>query len=179
MKLADGALRKVTVTDADGGRLAGKVSADKRTWTSERVSAPGTAYTVRATAARGGTAKGSFTKARRRQGQQADARARHRPPRQRFVRLRREEGRAQPPPAEGGRAPTTPVSPPPGDLQGPPHGVFVDIPTQTPHTEPRCRSHPSEPPAGRTPFPSCSTASSACPRRPRHPLCSGFRSADC
>ncbi|MFJ6573222.1 Ig-like domain-containing protein [Streptomyces sp. NPDC091292] len=63
VKLADGALKEVAVTDADGGRLAGKVSADGRTWTSERVAAPGTAYTVRATAEDGGTAKASFTTA--------------------------------------------------------------------------------------------------------------------
>ncbi|HET6356553.1 L,D-transpeptidase family protein [Streptomyces sp.] len=41
-------LTSVTVTDADGHKLAGKVSADGSTWTSFRKAAPGTAYRVTA-----------------------------------------------------------------------------------------------------------------------------------
>ncbi|MFJ8588974.1 Ig-like domain-containing protein [Streptomyces sp. NPDC093595] len=53
---AAGRLTSVTVTDAEGRRLAGKVAADGRTWLSERRAVPGTAYTVTAaTRSRGGT----------------------------------------------------------------------------------------------------------------------------
>lgn len=44
----DGTLTSVTVTDARGGHLAGGLSRDGRTWTSDRNAAPGTAYTVKA-----------------------------------------------------------------------------------------------------------------------------------
>ncbi|MFH9296875.1 Ig-like domain-containing protein [Streptomyces sp. NPDC017520] len=53
-----GSLTSVTVTDADGRRLAGKVAADGRSWVSDRKSAPGTAYEVTAaTRSVGGTAR--------------------------------------------------------------------------------------------------------------------------
>ncbi|MEU0658477.1 L,D-transpeptidase [Streptomyces lavendulocolor] len=61
--LAEGELRQVTVTDSKGGTLAGKVSADGRTWTSTRKAAPGTAYTVVARSAAGGTAEAGFATA--------------------------------------------------------------------------------------------------------------------
>ncbi|MFE7772654.1 Ig-like domain-containing protein [Streptomyces sp. NPDC057445] len=64
---AGGSLTSVAVTDADGHRLTGKVSADGTTWTSSRKVAPGTAYTVTAaTRTKGGTtgtAKTSFATA--------------------------------------------------------------------------------------------------------------------
>ncbi|MFG3493965.1 Ig-like domain-containing protein [Streptomyces sp. NPDC047928] len=41
-----GTLVAVTVTAPDGGVLTGRVSADGRSWTSDRKAAPGTAYTV-------------------------------------------------------------------------------------------------------------------------------------
>ncbi|WP_031070777.1 L,D-transpeptidase [Streptomyces sp. NRRL S-118] len=54
---ADGRLTSVTVTDAKGRELAGKVAADGRSWISERKAVPGTAYAVTAaTRTRGGTA---------------------------------------------------------------------------------------------------------------------------
>ncbi|MEU2068825.1 L,D-transpeptidase [Streptomyces anulatus] len=53
-----GSLTSVTVTDAEGRRLAGKVAADGRSWVSDRKSVPGTAYEVRAgTRSLGGTAR--------------------------------------------------------------------------------------------------------------------------
>ncbi|MGA5406881.1 Ig-like domain-containing protein [Streptomyces lavendulocolor] len=61
--LTEGELRQVTVTDSKGGTLAGKVSADGRTWTSTRKAAPGTAYTVVARSAAGGTAEAGFATA--------------------------------------------------------------------------------------------------------------------
>ncbi|MEU0664875.1 Ig-like domain-containing protein [Streptomyces lavendulocolor] len=61
--LTEGELRQVTVTDSKGGTLAGKVSADGRTWTSTRKAAPGTAYTVVARSATGGTAEAGFATA--------------------------------------------------------------------------------------------------------------------
>ncbi|MFF0738911.1 Ig-like domain-containing protein [Streptomyces sp. NPDC004111] len=63
----DGRLTSVTVTDEKGGRLAGQLAPDGRTWTSRRKAAPGTAYTVAAaTQSPGGTAgtsRSSFTTA--------------------------------------------------------------------------------------------------------------------
>ncbi|WP_329425705.1 L,D-transpeptidase [Streptomyces sp. NBC_01268] len=56
-------LQQVTVTDSRGGNLAGKVTADGASWTSERRAAPGTAYSVEARVADGGTATASFTTA--------------------------------------------------------------------------------------------------------------------
>ncbi|MCX5204232.1 Ig-like domain-containing protein [Streptomyces sp. NBC_00237] len=51
-----GRLTSVTVTDAKGRALAGKVAADGRAWTSGRKAAPGTSYAVTvATRAPGGT----------------------------------------------------------------------------------------------------------------------------
>ncbi|MFJ8310285.1 MULTISPECIES: Ig-like domain-containing protein [unclassified Streptomyces] len=61
--LADGRLQTVTVTDAKGGRLDGKISADGRTWTSDRTAAPGTSYTVEAKDDKGGSAKADFATA--------------------------------------------------------------------------------------------------------------------
>ncbi|MFE9662491.1 Ig-like domain-containing protein [Streptomyces sp. NPDC005955] len=65
VRLAEGELRGVTVTSKKeakaGAPLTGKVSADGRTWTSERVAAPGTAYQVRATTKEGGSATAAFT----------------------------------------------------------------------------------------------------------------------
>ncbi|MEU6975162.1 Ig-like domain-containing protein [Streptomyces sp. NPDC046371] len=56
-------LQQVTVTDSRGGSLAGKVTADGASWTSERRAAPGTAYSVEARVADGGTTTASFTTA--------------------------------------------------------------------------------------------------------------------
>ncbi|MFE9555302.1 Ig-like domain-containing protein [Streptomyces sp. NPDC006703] len=61
--LADGRLQTVTVTDAKGGRLDGKVSADGKTWTSDRSAAPGTSYSVEAKDDKGGSAKADFATA--------------------------------------------------------------------------------------------------------------------
>lgn len=62
-----GGLTSVTVTDAEGHRLAGKVAADGRSWVSDRKAVPGAAYEVTAAArSEGGTAKStrsSFTTA--------------------------------------------------------------------------------------------------------------------
>ncbi|KOG30100.1 L,D-transpeptidase [Streptomyces resistomycificus] len=53
-----GELTSVTVTDAEGHRLVGKVAADGRSWVSDRKAVPGTAYAVTAaTRSEGGTAK--------------------------------------------------------------------------------------------------------------------------
>ncbi|MFJ3308768.1 Ig-like domain-containing protein [Streptomyces sp. NPDC086549] len=53
----DGTLTSVTVTDARGSGLTGRLSHDGRTWTSDRNAVPGTAYTVEAaTRTKGGTA---------------------------------------------------------------------------------------------------------------------------
>ncbi len=61
--LAHGKLQAVSVTAGKGGALAGKISADGRTWTSERVAAPGTAYTVEAKDTGGGSDRAAFTTA--------------------------------------------------------------------------------------------------------------------
>ncbi|MGW7824103.1 Ig-like domain-containing protein [Streptomyces puniciscabiei] len=65
---ANGRLTSVTVTDTEGHRLTGQVSADGTRWTSERNAAPGTAYQVEAgtRAADGtmGTARASFATAK-------------------------------------------------------------------------------------------------------------------
>ncbi|MFC8372393.1 Ig-like domain-containing protein [Streptomyces sp. NPDC057239] len=62
-----GRLTSVTVTDAEGRRLPGKVAADGGKWTSDRKAAPGTAYTVAAVTRTGGgtaaTTRTSFTTA--------------------------------------------------------------------------------------------------------------------
>ncbi|MEU1415230.1 Ig-like domain-containing protein [Streptomyces sp. NPDC049097] len=42
----DGLLTSVTVTDAKGGRPTGRLSHDRRTWTSDRNAVPGATYTV-------------------------------------------------------------------------------------------------------------------------------------
>ncbi|MGW7460096.1 Ig-like domain-containing protein [Streptomyces sp. NPDC054797] len=46
--IADGKLALVKVTDGKGGELAGQISADGKTWTSERNASPGTDYKVEA-----------------------------------------------------------------------------------------------------------------------------------
>ncbi|MFD4217928.1 L,D-transpeptidase [Streptomyces griseus] len=61
--LAHGKLQAVSVTAGKDGALAGKISADGRTWTSERVAAPGTAYTVEAKDTGGGSDRAAFTTA--------------------------------------------------------------------------------------------------------------------
>lgn len=62
-----GSLTSVTVTDAEGHRLAGQVAADGRTWVSDRKAVPGAAYAVTAaTRTEAGTArttKAAFTTA--------------------------------------------------------------------------------------------------------------------
>ncbi|MFE1441406.1 Ig-like domain-containing protein [Streptomyces sp. NPDC058739] len=67
VRATGGRLTSVTVTDAEGRRLAGKVAADGGSWVSDRKAAPGTAYTVAAaTRTEGGTAgstRASFTTA--------------------------------------------------------------------------------------------------------------------
>ncbi|WP_228923556.1 Ig-like domain-containing protein [Streptomyces sp. DH7] len=56
--VSGGSLTSVTVTDAEGSRLAGTVAADGRSWVSDRTSVPGTAYEVTAvTRSVGGTAR--------------------------------------------------------------------------------------------------------------------------
>lgn len=53
-----GRLTSVTVTDAEGHRLAGRAAADGRSWVSDRKSVPGAAYTVTAaTRTEGGTTR--------------------------------------------------------------------------------------------------------------------------
>ncbi|MBO0513238.1 L,D-transpeptidase family protein [Streptomyces beijiangensis] len=59
----DGTLSRVAVASDKGGALAGTLSADGKSWTSTRNAAPGTGYTVQATARDGGTAKASFATA--------------------------------------------------------------------------------------------------------------------
>ncbi|MGY3678754.1 Ig-like domain-containing protein [Streptomyces sp. TE33382] len=61
--LARGELKKVTVTGAKGEALNGRISADGRSWTSARVAAPGTAYTVEAQDKDGGSDRAGFTTA--------------------------------------------------------------------------------------------------------------------
>ncbi|MEW2070897.1 Ig-like domain-containing protein [Streptomyces sp. NPDC007346] len=61
--LAHGKLKTVSVTAGEGGALAGRISADGRSWTSERVAAPGTAYTVEARDTDGGSDRAAFTTA--------------------------------------------------------------------------------------------------------------------
>ncbi|MFD0037550.1 Ig-like domain-containing protein [Streptomyces anulatus] len=56
--VSGGSLTSVTVTDAEGRRLAGKTAPDGRSWLSDRTSVPGTAYEVTAaTRSVGGTAR--------------------------------------------------------------------------------------------------------------------------
>ncbi|MFE7706524.1 Ig-like domain-containing protein [Streptomyces sp. NPDC057486] len=61
--LADGKLRTVKVTAAEGDALTGRISGDGRSWTSDRVAAPGTEYSVEATDTRGGTDRAGFSTA--------------------------------------------------------------------------------------------------------------------
>ncbi|MCB5169515.1 Ig-like domain-containing protein [Streptomyces bambusae] len=56
-------LAQVDVTDAKGGRLTGRISADGKTWTSERNASPGTAYKVTARDSAGTSADAQFTTA--------------------------------------------------------------------------------------------------------------------
>ncbi|MFD6423493.1 Ig-like domain-containing protein [Streptomyces sp. NPDC060198] len=62
--LADGTLRTVEVTDTSGGTLVGRMSADGRTWTSDRPAAPGTRYQVKAVDTQGGSDNEEFTTAK-------------------------------------------------------------------------------------------------------------------
>ncbi|WP_329125120.1 L,D-transpeptidase [Streptomyces sp. NBC_01465] len=59
----DGKLKQVSVSGDKGGELPGTLAADGMSWTSARNAAPGTAYSVQATAQGGGTAKASFATA--------------------------------------------------------------------------------------------------------------------
>lgn len=61
--LADGKLKTVNVTAAEGDALTGRISGDGRTWTSDRVAAPGTEYSVEATDTGGGTDRAGFSTA--------------------------------------------------------------------------------------------------------------------
>nr|WP_329819892.1 Ig-like domain-containing protein [Streptomyces sp. JV185]MEE1773167.1 Ig-like domain-containing protein [Streptomyces sp. JV185] len=61
--LADGKLKTVTVSAKGGEALTGRISADGRTWTSDRPAAPGTAYGVEAKNTEGGSAEAGFTTA--------------------------------------------------------------------------------------------------------------------
>ncbi|WP_326768892.1 Ig-like domain-containing protein [Streptomyces sp. NBC_01591] len=61
--LGTGKLKAVTVS-ADGGEaLTGRISADGRTWTSDRPAAPGTTYGVEVRTTEGGSGKAGFTTA--------------------------------------------------------------------------------------------------------------------
>ncbi|MFD4235729.1 Ig-like domain-containing protein [Streptomyces sp. NPDC058542] len=66
--VSGGSLTSVTVTDAEGRRLAGKTAADGRSWVSDRTSAPGTAYEVtaatRSVGGTAGSARAGFTTAK-------------------------------------------------------------------------------------------------------------------
>lgn len=61
--LAVGRLRTVKVTAAEGDALTGRISGNGRTWTSDRVAAPGTEYSVEATDTEGGTDGAEFATA--------------------------------------------------------------------------------------------------------------------
>jgi len=62
---AGGTFSSVTVTDAEGGRLAGKSAEGGARWTSDRKAAPGTSYTVEAVTRNAGgketTSRSTFT----------------------------------------------------------------------------------------------------------------------
>ncbi|MFH9202552.1 Ig-like domain-containing protein [Streptomyces anulatus] len=66
--VSGGSLTSVTVTDAEGSRLAGTVAADGRSWVSDRKSVPGTAYEVtaatRSVAGTARSARAGFTTAK-------------------------------------------------------------------------------------------------------------------
>ncbi|MFD4763531.1 Ig-like domain-containing protein [Streptomyces sp. NPDC058439] len=61
--LGAGKLKAVTVSAAEGDALTGRISADGRTWTSDRPAAPGTTYGVEAKDTEGGSDKARFTTA--------------------------------------------------------------------------------------------------------------------
>ncbi|WP_105971628.1 L,D-transpeptidase [Streptomyces geranii] len=63
VRATGGRLTSVTVTDAEGHRLTGKVAADGRSWVSARKAAPGAAYTVTAATRTTGSGKAATTKA--------------------------------------------------------------------------------------------------------------------
>ncbi|CAM5703805.1 L,D-transpeptidase OS=Streptomyces alboniger OX=132473 GN=CP975_29735 PE=4 SV=1 [Streptomyces alboniger] len=63
VKAAGGTLKRVTVTDAEGAELPGKLAANGTSWTSGRKAAPGTSYKVLAVTDQGGSAKASFATA--------------------------------------------------------------------------------------------------------------------
>nr|WP_093607782.1 Ig-like domain-containing protein [Streptomyces indicus] len=56
----EGTLENVSVKDGEGDALAGKIAGDGRTWTSDRVAAPGTTYTVETKDDRGRTGTQRF-----------------------------------------------------------------------------------------------------------------------
>ncbi|MER8086718.1 Ig-like domain-containing protein [Streptomyces sp. NPDC058316] len=59
--LGAGKLKTVTVNATGGDALTGRISADGRTWTSDRPAAPGTTYSVEAKDTEGGSDKAGFT----------------------------------------------------------------------------------------------------------------------
>ncbi|MER7660952.1 MULTISPECIES: Ig-like domain-containing protein [unclassified Streptomyces] len=61
--LAEGKLKEVTVTDAKGGRLDGRIADDGRSWTSVRPAAPGARYSIATKDTGGGTATAAFATA--------------------------------------------------------------------------------------------------------------------
>ncbi|MER5611863.1 Ig-like domain-containing protein [Streptomyces sp. NPDC002215] len=61
--LGTGKLREVTVRAEGGEALTGRISADGRTWTSDRAAAPGTTYDVVAKNTEGGSGRAGFTTA--------------------------------------------------------------------------------------------------------------------
>ncbi|MEV7418660.1 Ig-like domain-containing protein [Streptomyces sp. NPDC089919] len=63
VKVTEGKLTSVKVTDTKGGELSGRISADGKSWTSERKSSPGTSYKVEAKNDESGTATAQFATA--------------------------------------------------------------------------------------------------------------------
>ncbi|MDG4857046.1 Ig-like domain-containing protein [Streptomyces sp. T-3] len=59
--LAEGKLKDITVSDTKGGKLAGKISADGKSWTSDRAASPGTQYKVQVKDDQDRTAEQAFT----------------------------------------------------------------------------------------------------------------------
>ncbi len=57
----EGTLKDVAVRDAEGAALAGRISGDGKTWTSQRVAVPGATYTVTAKDDKGRAAKQQFS----------------------------------------------------------------------------------------------------------------------
>ncbi|WP_405573790.1 Ig-like domain-containing protein [Streptomyces sp. NBC_01167] len=61
--LAEGKLKEVTVTDAKGGRLDGRIADDGRSWTSVRPATPGARYSIAAKDTHGGASTAAFATA--------------------------------------------------------------------------------------------------------------------